>query len=201
MENNELQNIWKNIDTEIKSKSVEELNLLLTAKTKKTINKFLFIIGIDVIVSVGLIIFLIITMLNRKEDTIYQVNNSLLCLITIISLVSSIYSWNKLHNNEFNLPVKDWLGQGIKLLTKWLLGKYSKLYIILIPILMAMIMLSIHVYYEHKPFTEVFNNQESIYGLAVGFIIGLSVSWYAVSKIRRYQLENLEFLKELYNRL
>jgi len=201
METNELQNIWKNIDAEIKSKTVEELNQLLTAKTRKTINKFLFIIGLDVIACVGLIVFLIITTLNRQDDTIYQANNTILCLITIISLVASLYSWNKLQNNKFNLPLKDWLEQRIKLLSKWLLGKYSKSYIVILPVLMALIILSIHVYYEYKPFAEVMKNEESIYGLVAGFTIGLFVAYYAVNKIRRYQLKNLEFLKGLYSRL
>lgn len=201
METNELQNIWKNIDAEIKSKTVEELNQLLTVKTRKTINKLLFFIALDIIVCVGLIVFMITTTLNRQTDIIYQVNNSILCLITVISLVASLYSWNKLQNNEFNLSLKDWLEQRIKLLSKWLLGKYSKGYIVLIPILVALIILSIHVYYEYKPFTEVLKNAESIYGLTAGFTIGLLVSFFVVNKIRKYQLKNLEFLKELYSRL
>lgn len=201
METNELQNIWKNIDSEINFKTVDELNQSLTAKTKKTINKFLFIISLDIIVCVGLIVFLIITALNRQGDIIYQVNNSILCLITLISLIVSLLSWNKLQNNKFNLSLKDWLEQRIKLLSRWLLGKYSKLYIVLIPLLLVMINLSIHVYYEHKPFLEVMKNEESIYGLIIGFPIGLFVSYFAINKIRKYQLKNLEFLKELYGHL
>jgi regulator of PEP synthase PpsR (kinase-PPPase family) len=87
------------------------------------------------------------------------------------------------------------------MLSKWLLGRYSKSYIALLPILMVLIMLSIHVYFENKPFVEVMKSKESIYGLTVGFIIGLFVSFYAVNKIRKYQLKNLEFLKDLYNSL
>jgi hypothetical protein len=64
-----------------------------------------------------------------------------------------------------------------------------------------MIILSIHVYYEHKPFIEVMKNEESIVGLIIGFAVGLFVSYLAINKIRRYQLRNLEFLKELYSRL
>ena len=201
MESNELQNIWKNIDAEIQSKTSIELNQLLTSKTRKTINKFLIFTGIDIVVCFGLIVFLIITALNRPGDLIYQVNNSILGLITLISLIASSYSWNKLQNNRYNLSLKEWMEQRIKMLSKWLLGRYSKSYIVLLPILMVLIMLSIHVYFEHKPFVEVMKSKESIYGLTVGFIIGLFVSFYAVNKIRKYQLKNLEFLKDLYNRL
>jgi len=201
METNDLQNTWKNIGIELNSKTTDELNQLLTSKTRKTINKFLFIIGLDIVVCVGLIIFLILTALNRQSDLIYQVNNSILGLITVISLIASLYSWNKLQNNRYNLSLKDWLEQRIKLLSKWLLGKYSKSYIVVIPILMALIILSIHVYYEYKPFVEVMKNEESIYGLIAGFTIGLFVSFFTVNKIRKYQLKNLEFLNELYGRL
>ena len=201
METNEFQNIWKNIDSEINLKSKEELNLIFTTKTRKIINKFLFIFAIDIIVSVGLIVFLIITTLNRPGDIIYQVNNSLLCLFTIFSLFVSLLSLNKLQNNEFNIPLKDWLEQRITLLTRWLLGKYSKSYIILIPILLIMINLSIHVYYEYQPFMEVMKNGESIYGLIVSYPIGLLVSFYAINKIRKFELKNLEYLKELHQRL
>ena len=201
METNDLQNTWKNIGIELNSKTTDDLSQLLTSKIRKTMNNFLFIIGLDIIVCVGLIIFLIITALNRPGDLIYQVNNSILGLITLISLIASLYSWNKLQNKRYNLSLKEWMEQRIKMLSKWLLGRYSKSYIVLLPILMVLIMLSIHVYFEHKPFVEVMKSKESIYGLTVGFIIGLFVSFYVVNKIRKYQLKNLEFLKDLYNRL
>lgn len=201
MKTNELQNIWKNINSEIDLKTTDELDQLLTETTRRTMNKFLFIIGLDIIVCIGLIAFLIITALNRPGDLIYQVNNTIIGLITLISLIASLYSWNKLQNNKYNLPLKDWLEERIKLLSKWLSGKYSTLYFVLLPILLLLILLSIHVYYEYKPFVEVMKNEESIFGLIAGFAIGLFVAYYSVNKIRKYQLKNLEFLKELYSRL
>ena len=81
------------------------------------------------------------------------------------------------------------------------MGRYSKLHIVLIPILVAMIMLSIHVYYEYKPFLEVMKDGESVYGLIAGFTVGLFVSFFAVSKIKKYQLKNLEFLNDLHGQL
>jgi hypothetical protein len=201
METNELHNIWKNIDSEVRLKTTVELNQILTIKTKKTINKFLFIFSIDIIVCIGLIVFLIMTALNRQSDIIYLVNNTILCLITLTALIISLLSMNKLQNNKYNLSLKDWLEQRINLLSGWLLGKYSKLYIVLIPLLLVMTNLSIHVYYEYKPFIEVMKNEESIIGLIVGFLIGLFVSYFAINKIRRYQIKNLEILKELHAHL
>ncbi|HEY5591499.1 MAG TPA: hypothetical protein VIK55_10820 [Paludibacter sp.] len=201
MKTNELQNIWKNIDSEINLKTNEELNQYLAAKTRKTINKFLLFIAIDIIVSVGLIVFLIITALNRQSDIIYLLNNSILCLITLSLLIISLLSWKKIQNNKYNLPLKDCLEQRIKLLSSWLSGKYSKLYIVLIPILLIMIMISIHVYFEYKLFIEVMKDEESIFGQIVGLIIGLIFTYSAVTKIRKFQIKNLEFLKDLHARL
>ena len=201
METNELQNLWKKADQEINLKSAAELNQILATKFRKTMNKFLVILGTDVIVCVGLIVFLVITAFNRQGDILYQVNNLILGLITLTALLVSILSWKKIHDNKYNLSVKDWLQQRIKLLSGWLLGKYSKLYIAIIPILLVLINLSIHVYYEYKPFITVMKDGESIYGLIVGFAVGLVVSLYAMTKIRKYQINNLEYLKTLYSSL
>ena len=201
MENNELQRIWKNIDSEIGLKTTGELNQLLTNKIRKTINKFFVILGIDIIVSAGLIVFLIITALNRLDDIFYLINNSIICLITLSALIISLLSWNKLHSNQCNLSLKDWLEQRINMLSRWLLGKFSKLYIVIIPLLLVMINISIHVYYEYKPFVEVMKSEESIIGLIVGFLVGLFVSYFAINKIRSYQIKNLEFLKDLHSHL
>ncbi len=127
MENNELQKIWKTIDSEINQKSKDELNLLLTSKAKQTINKFLFIMGISILVCIGLIIYLTITSLNRPGDLIYLINNVTLGIIAIISLISGLFSWHKMKNKGFNLSLKDWLKERINILSKWLTGKYSKI--------------------------------------------------------------------------
>jgi hypothetical protein len=198
METHEIENTWKNIDPVTNLKSPEELNQLLASKTRHTVNKFLGILAIDIAVSLGLIIFLIITTINRPGDNLFLANNALLCLATLVALVVSVTSWYKLNNDKFNLPVRDWLEQKIKLLSGWLLGRYSKGYFIIIPVLLVMIEVSIHVYFENKPFTEVMKSEESVTGLIVGFIVALAVSYYAIGKIRKYQLKNLDFLKELY---
>lgn len=201
METNRLQNIWKNNETNIKLKTTSELNQSLDSKSRQTINKFLIFTVIDVVVCVGVILFLIMTALNRQDDTLYLANNAILGLVTLISLVISILSLNKLHSNKFNLPLKVWVEQNINLLSRWLLGKYTKLYLIILPILLLMINLSIHVYYEYKPLIEVIKNVESLIGLIIGFIVGVIVSFYALNKIRRYQIKNLGYLKEIHDRL
>jgi hypothetical protein len=201
MENNELQKIWKTIDTEINQKTIDELNLLLTSKTKQTITKFLIIMSISILICIGLLIFLAITSLNRQNDLIYLINNVTLGIVTIISLISGLLSWYKIQNNKYNQPLKSWLESRINLLSKWLTGKFSKLYLFVIPLLYILTVLSIHVYFENKSFIDVLNTEESIIGLIVGTPIGLFVSYFGAKKIRKYQLNNLEFLKNLHGRL
>lgn len=201
MENNELQKIWKTIDSGINQKSKEELNLLLSSKTRQTINKFLVIMSISILVCVGLLIYLTITSLNRQNDLIYLMNNVTLGIVTIISLISGLLSWYKIQNNKYNQPLRNWLEERINLLSKWLTGRFSKLYLFLIPLLYVLTVLSIHVYFENKSFIEVLNTEESIIGLIVGAPIGLFVSYFGARKIRKYQIHNLEFLKDLHGRL
>ncbi len=201
MENSELQKIWKTIDNEINQKSKEELNLLLKSKAKQTLNKYIVIIITSILTSIGLIVFLLITSINRQDDLLYLINNSTLGLLTIIALTSGFLSWYKIQNNKFNLPLKDWLNERINLLSRGLTGKLSKLYILLVPIFYILTVLSINVYFGNKLFIEVLNSEESVIGLIIGAPIGLFVSYFTVRKIRKYQLQNLKFLKDLYGRL
>ncbi|MDA3928970.1 MAG: hypothetical protein PF541_08410 [Prolixibacteraceae bacterium] len=201
MENSELQKIWKTIDNEINPKSKDELSLLLKSKAKQTLNKFIVILSTSILTSVGLIIFLLITAMRRQDDLIYLINNAVLGLLVITSLISGVLSWYKIRNNKFSLSLKDWLNERISLLSKWLTGRFSKLYLFIIPILYVLTVLSIHVYFENKSFIEVLNTEESIIGLIVAAPIGLFASFFTVRKIRRYQIQNLNFLKDLYGRL
>jgi len=174
---------------------------LLISKTRQTINKFLVIMCISILVCVGLLIYLTITSLNRQNDLIYLINNATLGIVTIISLISGLLSWYKIQNNRYNQSLKDWLESRINLLSKWLTGRFSKLYIFLIPFLYVLTVLSIHVYFENKSFIEVIHTEKSIIGLFVGAPIGLFVSYFGARKIRKYHLHNLEFLKDLHGRL
>ncbi|MDT8394650.1 MAG: hypothetical protein RQ761_12455 [Bacteroidales bacterium] len=201
MENIELQKIWKTIDNEIDMKDKEELNLLLRSKARQTMNKFLIIMSVSVILCVGMIAFLIITSLERQDDLIYLINNTMLGIFTIITLTTVLFSWIKFRSKSYNQPLKKWLDGRIKLLSKYLSGKFSKLYLFIIPLFFILTLFSIHVYFENITFMEVLNTEESVVGLIVALPIGLFVSYYTSRKIRKYQLQNLGFLKDLRARL
>jgi hypothetical protein len=201
MENSELQRIWKDAGREIHQKSKDELNLLLTHITRQTINKFLLIIGAGILAGTGVIIFLSYTSIRRPDDIIYLINNLILGVISLVSIFAGLISWYRLQSRKSDQPLKSWLETRIVVLTKLVKGKYNRLYILAIPVIYALTVLSIHVYFENKPFMEVLGTEESVVGLIVGAPVGLFVAFYTVRKIRRSEVANLEFLQDMYERL
>lgn len=201
MENNELRKIWKNSELDIERRSKEELELLLRSKTRQTLNKYISIISISVLISLVLIVLLIIASLNRQGDTLYIINNSILGLLTLISFVSGIVSWKKLQIDKFNSTLKSVLEEKVTILSKWLKTGLSKIYFISIPVLYILLVISIHVYFEYKGLIEVFKTDESLIGLIVAAPIGLFVSFYVVRKIRKFQMDNLFFMEDMLKRL
>ncbi|MCF8335702.1 MAG: hypothetical protein K9H65_03775 [Bacteroidales bacterium] len=205
MENNELQKIWRRVDSEINQKSRDELNLLLMSKTKQTLNKFLVITSISIMVCLGLLIFLTITSLNRQNDLIYLINNATLGIVVFISLYYGLSTWYKLKNNRYNQPLKVWLEEKIDLLSKWLTGRFRNLEFYLFPLLYILTILSIHIYYTELNFMEVFKSEkflnEDMWGMIFFTPIILAGGFYGLIKTRKYYLKTLEFLKDLHGRL
>lgn len=198
MENKKLQHIWNDLDREITHRSGEELNTLLQSKIRKTLNKYLLIIGMSILASLGLLIFLLISSIHRQHDLLYMINNIILAILVLISLISALYAWQKIESKRYNLPLRDWLQERIQLLSGWLRGKSARLCLFTIPLLFVLTLLSIHVYFEEKTLVEVMHTEESLVGLLFGAAIGLFVAFYTAHKIRMYQLQNLKFLENLY---
>jgi len=198
MGNNELQKIWRKGSNTLNMKSEKELEKVLQKKVKKTMGNYYYHIGFSVLVSTAFIIFLLIAAYNRKEDMPYIINNFVICIITVFALVSSLWSWYRLGNNKFHLPLKEWLAERIGILSKWL---SNKLPYFLGPLLALPTLLSIHVYWERKSFIDVLSNEESIYGLIFGYVAGCLVALFALKKIRKSHFKNLEHLKDLFAKL
>ena len=197
MKKTELHDLWNGIEQQhIKTK--DELAQIVETKAQKTVTRFLFVTAVSGVVGAGVIVFLTVTALNRMNDTLYVWNNILLGLITLISLFSAILSWRKLRYNRYYLPVKKWLETDIAMISKSLTGKLSRSYIVVIPVILILLILSINVYFSGKMFTDVLSSEESVTALIVGATVGLFVSFYAERKIRKFHLKNLNELEELY---
>lgn len=201
MENNELQLIWKDAGRELRQKSRDELNLLLANVTRQTINKFLVTIGAGVLAGAGLVIFLCYTSLHRSGDLLYLINNITLGVISLISITAGLASWKRLNNKKTDQPLRSWLEVRISYLSKLVSRKLNRMYIFILPVIYLLTVLSIHVYFENRPFLEVLGTGESLTGMIAGAPIGLFVAFVVSRKIRKNELANLEFLKDLHARL
>jgi hypothetical protein len=194
MKENNIQSAWQKIDSEIQPESNEQLNNKLKSKSKKIMNKFLLSAGISGIISAGVIVFLIIATVNRWEDIYYRTINFALGFIILFSLGSAIRAFLFLLNTSKNIPLKQALTKRKERISKWL---SSKLPYFFLPIICILLMVSFHVYFEQSPFSTVITSEESFFGLVTGLIVGLTVAYFGMKKIRLYQHSNLRHLEEL----
>lgn len=198
MENNSLQNIWKNIDSETPKKSKDELNTILSSKVKLATNRYLKLIISSATISIAFIIFLTFTSLNRTNDIIYLTNNIILLIITLIAFISSIHSWRFMRFNKYSKSLKEWLKIRIEQLSARVYGKYNNMQIYTIPFIYILTLLSIHVYFKDKLFIDVIQSSESIIALSAAITIGLIVSFFVSKRIKQHELKTLKKLESLY---
>lgn len=205
MENNELQKIWKTADSDIKRKSKEELNLLLTSKARQVFTEFLILDIIAIPVCIGLMVWLIVTTTTRLDDGLYVANNILLGAIVLFALIYIIRELHRFKRSKMDKPVKEWLEIEINRLSKWLIGKYRKINFYLIPVLYVLTFLSIHVYYSDLYFIEVFRSEkfinEDMWGVIIFTPIMFAGLYYGLIKLNKHHMKKLQFLKDLHGRL
>jgi hypothetical protein len=198
MENNEFQDTWKNIQSGINNKTKPEIEKMLNTKVKATINELLQIIFSSAVVTILMLAFLVIAAIHRREDLFYVANNSLMGLIALAALIQKIYSFRVLNNNKANMPLKEWLKYRIDLLSGTI---YSNTAYYILPLGFILAMLSVRVYFSSQSLAEMVSSADTIVGLIFGAVIGLSVAFLSVKKIKQKQSGNLDYLKELYNQM
>lgn len=205
MENDELQKIWRTVDSDINHRSGDELNLLLTSKAKQVFNEFLIINITAIPVCIGIVVWLIVSTAYRLDDRLYVANNILLGTIVLYALFFVIREWHRFQHNKMNKPVKDWIETEINLLSEWLIGKYRRINIYLIPVLYILTFLSIHVYFSDLYFIEVFRSdkflKEDMWGIIIFTPLLFAGLFYSLVKLRNYQMKKLQFLNDLHNRI
>ena len=199
MKADSLQNIWKQVDSGIKQKSGNELDTILEKKIRKTMNKFYLSLAVSIVVSIGFLVFLIVAAVNKPDDILYRVNNSLLVVIVLYSLGSSLWSWYRLQVNRNNLPMKEWLEVRIGWLSRWL---HNKLGYFLLPVLFLLTFFSLHYYSPYLSFTQnAVEGTETQIGVIIGIVVGGVVAFFVFRSKRRYYLRKLDYLKDLYDEL
>lgn len=201
METNKVFDTWRKLDSEVKPKTNKEMEQILSEKVKRTMTKFTTLIAVDVICCLGVAAYLIITSVNRIGDFYYLLNNIILGCVVVAAMVVSLWALKKLNEGQSTLSLKEHLEQRINLLSNWLQGKYKWVYFILTPIILLLVLLSIHVYFEKLPLVTVLKSEDSMFGIAFGFLFGLFVAYFVIIRIRKFQLANLKDLKDIHGSL
>ncbi len=201
MKDEELRSVWENIGTESDRFTGVELNNILNSKVKKVKGRFYTVLAISAAVSIIVIALLVKASVDRSSDTIYVLNNVLLGIITLISLISAVYSRYKLSSNSFAVSVKESIEKDIEMITRALYGKFRYVHWVVIPVIYVLVLLSINVYFDGRMFMEVLRSGEAVAALTAGLVTGLPVSYFVESRIRRYHKRNLKQLEVLYEKL
>jgi len=204
-ENIELQKIWKNVNSEINHKTTDELKLLLMSKAKQALYKFVVINAISVFVCIGVLVWLIITSINRQHDLLFLINNAMLGVIVFLSLYHGLSVWYKLKNKKCDKSLKAWFEIRIGILSKWLTGTFTNIEFYLFPLLYILTFFSIQVYFSGLDFMELFESRkflsEDIWGIIIFTPIILALGFHFMIKTRKYYFQKLQFLKDLHRRL
>lgn len=198
MENNDLQRIWRKLGKDMRGYSKEDLANMLAARTKKAFLRYLFYVAFAIAVSAGFLAFLLIAMINRWGDVYYRANNLFLSIVFVVALWLMIRSVRMLGRSPSLASLRDWLKYRIDGLSR---AVKSKTAYFILPILTVFTLLSIHVYYEYKPFLEVIQTGESVYGLIAGYLAGLAVGFFGIFKLKKIMGRQLGRLKDLYRQV
>jgi hypothetical protein len=199
MENNELQNIWKNINSGINNtKNKKELDDILRAKVKAIFNEDQYFIAFSFAIGIGFMLFLAAVTILRRDDIYLVINNVLLALLVIYFQIMKIRKFYQLNNYQPNLSVKEWLKHRIDILSKYL---YDNTVYFILPVGFILALFSVDVFMASKPFIEVIRDEKLIVGMFAGFVIGLNIAFISVKRIRKRQLGNLKDLENLYEQI
>jgi hypothetical protein len=197
----ELQNIWKNVETTFEEKSKKELKLLLESKAKSKINKFLFINAIAITIIVCFMTYLFVSSYKNLNDYTLLTINSILFLVIIIGLISAIRSYQKLEYKNIDQNFKKYLNEQIKFLDKNLKSNHKFILLIFIPVFYSLTVISIHTSFSNFTALELLDSWDKLTPLLFGAIIGLTTAITTSILIRNYQIKNLNFLKDLHERI
>ena len=201
MENNELQKLWKSVDSGLQLKSKEELNLLLSSKAKNTLNRFLVLYTISGLTGIGVIVYIAIATLDHNNDIPFLIHNMFLGLVILWSITANYIVQKRLRSTPINQPLKHWLENKIKLLSGLMKPRPRYVSFIVITVLFLLVDISIQVNMSNMLYIKFMSNKETLMGLIISIPIGLFVSFFASSRLRKFQVKNLEFLNDMYNRL
>lgn len=199
MENNDLQNLWKNnIDRYIADYSKEDLKNILVNKAKNSI-RGLYSFEILSVVCGVFSFFLVIASINHKNDIAYVINNILLIAIMVFALVGNIWSYQKMNDYKTDEPLKKWLKIRISYIEKSI--NYNLAFSLPIPILLIMINISTMAYIKNMSFVETIFSPAFLLSLLISFALIIPINYFGGKRQRKKGMEIIQNLKEIYNQI
>lgn len=194
MDKDEIKNIWQGANRSIEHFSKEEIGKLFNQKSRTIMRKFILWFIISIILSIGLLLYLVITSVLRFDDLNFVFVNLLLIILTIFFLTEYLKGYYKLNSIKIaNGNLKEMIQQKIRLIKRYLIGtKLSSLIIIPFVILL---MISIYVFFEKEDMIKVLVMDDAIWGLIFGGIVAIIIKWWVRKKMRKYFESNLTRLE------
>ncbi|MBE9510561.1 MAG: hypothetical protein IMY71_06765 [Bacteroidetes bacterium] len=194
MDKDEIKNTWQGASRSIEHFSKEEIGKLFNQKSRTIMRKFILWFIISIILSIGLLLYLVITSVLRFDDLNFVFVNLLLIILTIFFLTEYLKGYYKLNSIKIaNGNLKKMIQQKIRLIKRYLIGtKLSSLIIIPFVILL---MISIYVFFEKEDMIKVLVTDDAIWGLIFGGIVAIIIKWWVRKKMRKYFESNLTRLE------
>lgn len=195
MDKDEIKNIWQGANRSIEHFSKEEIEKLFKQKSRTIMRKFILWFIISIILSIGLLLYLVITSVLRFDDLYFVFVNLLLIILTAYFLIEYLKGYYKLNSIKIaNGNLKEMIQQKVSLIKRYLIGtKLSSLIIIPFVILL---MISIYVFFEKEDMIKVLVMDDAIWGLIFGGIVAIIIKWWVRKKMRKYYESNLTRLIE-----
>ncbi|MBI9036630.1 MAG: hypothetical protein JEY97_00735 [Bacteroidales bacterium] len=195
MEKEEIKNIWKNIDDSSIKINYQEINKILIKKNKKIMKKIQLNLALSIVLSLGMITYLVITSISRFSDYYLLTINSILFVMTLAFLISYLRYFKNIQGFDTTKGnLKETMKDKIHMLRNS--TKRFKYGFVVVGFYFVLLIISIHVFFENKFFVTVFDETESIWGLLFGVLIGAIVTFTVFRKYLKYYDENILRMEE-----
>ena len=199
MENNEFKNIWMEIDGMLIPSSKGELREMLERRVKSHIKKIVIPVMLSFVISLGVLVFLIFTMMGQLHDNYYVINNLVGAILVLFYLIFYSVHLRRLSSLKLvRYSVYQSINQAI-----WTTSRMIRTPVeaVLAPLLGLSIILSIHGYFSVHELAGIGEDPEAFWGLLFGAVVA-SVAVVIVNlRIRRYFQKQLRILKHYEDQL
>lgn len=190
MDKDEIKNTCQGAVRSIEHFSKEEIEKLFNQKNRTIMRNFILWFIISIILSIGLLLYLVIASVLRFNDLNFVFVNLLLIILTIFFLTEYLKGYYKLNSIKIaNGNLREMIQQKIRIIKRYLIGTKLSSFII-IPFVI-LLMISIYVFFEKEDMLKVLVIDDAIWGLIFGGIVAIIIKWWVRKKMGKYFESNL----------